>query len=101
MLLFTSSFSLCLSLLLTSSITICRGCLLSSTRLFISVLLNGVVVSTTLLALRAELQGLRDLRDTDLVGHAPLLFLDDLGPDCDQLEYCGATSVRWFKPPRF
>ena len=49
-------------------------------------LLGGVVVTPTLLALRSELQGLRDLQDADLIGQAPLLFLNDLGLDCGRLE---------------
>ena len=49
-------------------------------------LLGGVIVAPALFALRAELRGLQDPRDADLVGQVPLLFLDDLGPDCGRLE---------------
>ena len=49
-------------------------------------LLGGVVVAPALFALRAELRGLRDPRDADLVGQALLLFLDNLRPDCGRLE---------------
>ena len=86
MLLFTSSF-LCLSLCLTFTTTTSRRLLLShTTGLLIPVLLCSVVIALTLLALHSKLQGLRDPQDADFVNHAPLLLLDDLGPDCGQLE---------------
>ena len=81
------SSSLRLSLRLTSTTITCLGLRLScATRFLVSVLLCGVVILLTLLALRAKLQSLQDPRDADLVGLAPLLFLDNLGPDCGQLE---------------